>query len=118
MFNAIEKMNENNTIFTGMGAFRNSMTAATGAIMLDNGYFNYIYQYGIISFMVLIVVLYNNFKIIKNSNEVYVNKTFIKNMYIAFLIYSFFENILFNISSLFAILIYTFINIMNIKEER
>ena len=116
--NAIEKMNENNTIFTGMGAFRNSMTAATGAIMLDNGYFNYIYQYGIISFMVLIVVLYNNFKIIKNSTEVYVNKTFIKNMYIAFLIYSFFENILFNISSLFAILIYTFINIMNIKEER
>ena len=73
---------------------------------------NIVYQF------TLIVVLYNNFKIIKNSNEVYVNKTFIKNMYIAFLIYSFFENILFNISSLFAILIYTFINIMNIKEER
>lgn len=116
--NAIEKMNENNAIFVGMGAFRNSMTFVTGSIMLDNGYFNYIYQYGIISFSVLLAILWNNFKIIKMSNEINVNKIFIKNMYISFLIYSFFENILFNISSLLAILVYTFINIMNIREKR
>lgn len=116
--NAIEKMNENNAIFVGMGAFRNSMTFATNSIMLDNGYFNYIYQYGIISFGILLVILWNNFKIIKTSNEVNINKIFVRNMYVSFLIYSFFENILFNISSLLAILVYTFINVMNIKEKR
>lgn len=116
--NAIEKMNENNAIFVGMGAFRNSMTFATDSIMLDNGYFNYIYQYGIISFGILLVILWNNFKIIKTSNEININKIFVRNMYVSFLIYSFFENILFNISSLLAILVYTFINVMNIKEKR
>ena len=64
------------------------------------------------------VILWNNFKIIKTSNEININKIFVRNMYVSFLIYSFFENILFNISSLLAILVYTFINVMNIKEKR
>ena len=115
---AIHKLTENNALFIGMGAFRNSMTNEIGSVMLDNGYFNYIYQYGIISFIVLIKMLINNFKIIDYSEESREKKIFVKNLYIVFLIYSFFENILLNISSLFAILIYTFINIISFKEKK
>ena len=117
IISAINVLTSNNAILTGMGAFRNSATFTTNAVMLDNGYFNYIYQYGIISFLVLICFLVNNFFKIKNDNNRNM-EMFVKNAYIIFGIYSFFENILLNIASLFAILIYFFIAMIQIQNKK
>ena len=117
IISAINVLTSNNAILTGMGAFRNSATFTTNAVMLDNGYFNYIYQYGIISFLVLICFLVNNFFKIKNDNNRNM-EMFVKNAYIIFGIYSFFENILLNMASLFAILIYFFIAMIQIQNKK
>ncbi len=117
IMSAINVLINNNAILTGMGAFRNSETFTTNAVMLDNGYFNYIYQYGIISFLVLICFLVNNFFKIKNDNNRNM-EMFVKNAYIIFGIYSFFENILLNMASLFAILIYFFIAMIQIQNKK
>lgn len=116
---AIDVLRKNNALYTGMGAFRNSMLAATNSVMIDNGYFNYLYQFGLISFVCLLLFLgYCWFYLLrlknaKNNKEI----LFFKSLFFSFLIYSFFENILLNISSLFSIVIYMFIMLLILKEE-
>ena len=116
---AIKELYDNNIILIGKGAFRNSAINITDAVLLDNGYFNYIYQYGLISFLVFVIFLfYLIISIKKNANKLdKCTIVYIKNLYISFLIYSFMENILLNISSLFAILMYSFIAILILKEK-
>lgn len=115
--NALEVLSINDAILTGMGPFRNSMITETNSVMIDNGYFNHIYQFGVISFIFLVIFLIDNFKTIKNKKNLEKDKIFIKNLYITFLIYAFFENILFNISSLYAIIIFTLINLCNEEKK-
>ena len=112
---AINVLTINNKLFQGMGAYTNSATWLTNNVMIDNGYLNYLYQFGLISFIVLVIFLINNFVLIKRYVTNVKMKKFLISFYICFLIYSFFENILINISSFFAILIYFLIYCF--KEE-
>lgn len=114
---AFKSLKEENAIFTGIGAFTNSTTFSNDMVLIDNGYFNYIYQYGVISFLILILFLLHeylsaNFNA-KDENNKY--KEFLKCFFISFLIYGLLENIILNIGSLFAIIAYSLIALERMK---
>ena len=118
MQSAFEELIDSNSLLFGRGAFRNSSMDKVGAILIDNGYINFIYQYGIIASIPLLMFLLNMFRNLKELEKSNLKKDviFIETFFISFLIYSLFENSLLNISSFLAIVTYTLVNIILNKE--
>ena len=97
--------NKNETLLFGNGAYRNSEFNISDGVLLDNGFMNIIYQYGIITFFLIsIYILYITIKIRKvdQRNIIYI-------LLLVFLAYNVTVNALINLSSLFNIYIYTII---------
>ena len=116
---AIKELLHGNLLF-GLGAYRNSIGSSLGIYQIDNSYLNFVYSYGLINillllaFIMIIIKMINN-KNTKNNNE-YRNKCFILSLFISFLIYSFFEITLLNISSILALITWPII-IKYIKSD-
>lgn len=103
-------------VMYGIGAYRNLNGSLYGIAQIDNSYLNFIYSYGLINLLILmyiIIIIYKRIKLKENSKtddkDVNKNKWFILALYISFLIYSFFEITLLNISSLLAIIVWPII---------
>ena len=100
-------------VFYGIGAYRNLNGRVYGISQIDNSYLNFVYSYGIINLILLLYIIILIFKKIRtkvDNNDVkkdnMKNKWFILALYVSFLIYSFFEITLLNISSLLAIIVW------------
>lgn len=113
---AIEDLKQNNNLMFGRGAFRNENTFETEAVLLDNGYVNTIYQFGLVTFsLVMLFEIKMLFQIRQNPIEK--EREINLQCFIVFLIYAIADNILLNISSFFAIYIYTLVSIKRIEEK-
>lgn len=113
---AISDLKQNNNLMFGRGAFRNENTLQEGAVLLDNGYVNTIYQFGFVTFAFVILLEIEMFLQIR-KNKIKKEKEIIWQCFVIFLIYSIPDNILLNISSFFAIYIYTLISINRMEEK-
>ena len=113
---AIEDLKQNNNLMFGRGAFRNENTFETGAVLLDNGYVNTIYQFGFVTFTFVILFEIKMFLQIKQNN-IGKEREIIWQCFIIFLIYAIADNILLNISSFFAIYMYSLISTKRIEEK-
>ena len=113
---AIEDLKQNNNLMFGRGAYRNENTFETGAVLLDNGYVNTIYQFGFITFVFVMLFEIKMFLQIK-QNTIGKEREILWQCFIIFLIYAIADNILINISSFFAIYMYTLISTKRIEEK-
>lgn len=126
---ALDDLYDGNILY-GVGAYRNLNGAEYGIAQIDNSYLNFVYSYGITNLIIFICIIINVIKRIKNKkcyklSSIKIEKTdaFILSLFISFLIYSFFEITLLNISSLLAIIIwpltmkYVQLNDNNVKEN-
>ena len=117
---AIENLNENGTFLFGNGAYRNSEFYLSDGVLLDNGYINFMYQYGFITLMlILIFIIYVMLKIKTINNRDIRNILFM--IFTIFLVYNIAVNALMNISSLLNIYVYIlifkeFVRKMEIEE--
>lgn len=114
---AIEDLQQNKELLFGRGAFRNSNTSSLGEILLDSGYINTIYQFGLVTFGVVVLLMIRLLlQILKNNEER--EKEIVLQFFIIFLIYSIPDNILLNISSFFAVYMYTLISMNNRIDKK
>lgn len=103
----------NNNIIYGVGAYRNSHSINYGIVQIDNSYLNFTFSYGVSNLIILLyAILYVKSNIKRKMIECDKNNPlnrdliFVFSIYISFLIYSFFEITLLNISSLLGLIIW------------
>lgn len=109
---------QNHQLLLGAGAFRNSNLGDYDVLLVDNGYMNVIYQYGILVFVTMLCYLIGIFKMNCKLKVPY--KVELIYFFMIFLIYSLADNILLNIGNFFAIFVYAIIFIeyrKGIKEN-
>lgn len=102
---SLENLNKNETLLFGNGSYRNSEFNISDGVLLDNGFMNIIYQYGIITFFLIAIYLYYitiKIRKVDQRNIIYI-------LLLVFLAYNVTVNALINLSSLFNIYIYTII---------
>jgi hypothetical protein len=111
---AFSNISHSYALFTGLGSFTNSSINQLNIVLLDSSYFNIIYQNGLIGLFFILLMIITLFIIsikkyhIMNSIT-QKHKQFIKTFFITFLIFSVFENTLFNISLLLPIIFYSIV---------
>ena len=114
---AIGDLKQQDDLLFGRGAFRNSNTFSLGAVLLDNGYINTIYQFGLITFGFVVLLEVKLLLQIIQAKECR-KKEIALQLFIIFLIYSVTDNILLNISNFFAIYIYMLISMDNQRKDK
>lgn len=105
---ALTRLINNKTLFIGEGAYRNSVHNGVGSLLIDNGYVNLLYQNGAIALFLLLLLLSFLFKLLNNITN-YKERILMQILFITFLVISIFENILFNLASVYCILVYSYI---------
>ena len=114
---AMDDLQQNDELLFGKGAFRNSNTSSLEAVLLDNGYMNTIYQFGLVTFgFVILLEIRLLLQIIRNKEGR--EKEILLQFFIIFLIYSIPDNILLNISSFFAVYMYALISTYTRTEKK
>lgn len=106
---AVSQLFSSGRLFTGEGSFINMNLGIVNAVLIDNGYIAFFYQNGFLAFMVLLALLAVLYFLLSKSISNQKDKIFMESFYLIFLFMSFFENILFNLSVLYCILVFSYI---------